>query len=86
VKAAPVPKKQRKPRRAESLDFPAETIARLLGITTRRLQQLAAEGWVPRGRQRGTYPLVGATQGYISYLRQLVRAAKGDARRARAGR
>ena len=55
-------------------DFPAKTIASLLGITERRLQQLAAEGFVPKS-ERGLYPLIGAVQGYIRYLKEHTRAS-----------
>jgi phage terminase Nu1 subunit (DNA packaging protein) len=55
---------------AAKQDFPAETVATLLLLDVRRLQQLAAEGYVPRGAERGTYPLVGAVQGYIKFLRE----------------
>ena len=47
---------------------PAETIAKLLMITVRRLQQLHQEGWIPK-HERGRWPLVGAVQGYIRFLR-----------------
>lgn len=50
-------------------DFPAGVIAQLLGITTRRLQQLADGGFVPRSG-RGQYPLIGSVQGYIRYLKE----------------
>jgi hypothetical protein len=48
-------------------DFPGQMISALLMISERRLQQLAAEGWIPSGENRGEYPLVGAVQGYIRY-------------------
>lgn len=41
---------------------------RLLGISTQRLRQLAAEGHIPKA-VKGKYPLVGAVQGYIKFLR-----------------
>lgn len=50
--------------------FPASVIANLLGITERRLQQLAVEGYIPKA-ERGMYPLVGSVQGYIRYLKEL---------------
>jgi hypothetical protein len=51
-------------------DFPAAAVAELLGLTDRRLRQLAGEGWIPKGDSRGTYPLIGAVQGYLRYLQR----------------
>ena len=42
--------------------------AELLQITPRRLQQLAAEGWIPRGK-RGQYTVGGVVQGYVRSIR-----------------
>ena len=55
-------------------DFPGKVIAELLGLTERRLQQLAAEGHIPKS-ERGRYPLIGAVQGYIAYLKENSRSA-----------
>jgi hypothetical protein len=66
-------------------DFPAETIAQLLGLTPRRLQQLAAEGFIPRS-ERGLYPLVGAVQGYIRYLKEHSREANRSSEHQRLAR
>lgn len=60
---------------APRANFPADTIADLLGITPRRLQQLAAEEFVPRS-ERGLYPLVGSVQGYIRSLKQSLSARR----------
>lgn len=49
--------------------FPARIIASLLELTERRLQQLVAEGWIPRP-QRGQYSLKDSVRGYIRYLKQ----------------
>lgn len=46
--------------------------SRLLGLTDRRVQQLAKEGYIPKP-SRGMYPLVGAVQGYIRFLRDEAR-------------
>lgn len=51
-------------------DLPAEVIARLLNITTRRLQQLAKEGVIPKSETKGRYPLAGCVRGYIVFLQQ----------------
>jgi len=53
---------------AEPTSYPAGTIAKFLDLTPRRLRQLVAEGIIPK-TDRGRYPLVGAVQGYIKYLR-----------------
>lgn len=71
---------------APRIDYPGETIATLLGITTRRLQQLASEGYVPKGERRGTYPLVGAVQGYIKYLKESSREANRSSEHQRLAR
>ena len=56
--------------------YPVTTIAKLLLLTPRRVQQLTAEGVIPKA-ERGRYELVPAVQGYVKYLRD--RAAGGDA-------
>lgn len=48
--------------------YPVGTIAKLLLLTDRRVQQLAREGVLPRG-EKGRYELVPAVQGYIKYLK-----------------
>ena len=47
---------------------PVDTIARVLDITPRRVQQLVDEGWIPRAAH-GQYPLVGSIRGYVRYLK-----------------
>ena len=47
--------------------YPGSTIAKLLNITERRVQQLAKEGIVVRDG-KGKYDLVGSVRGYIKYL------------------
>ena len=62
--------------------YPVAAIARLLNITERRVQQLAADRIIPRA-QRGQYPLVGAVQGYVRFLQERVEGGgEGDAERA----
>lgn len=46
--------------------------AALLMLTPRRVQQLAAEGHVPRG-ERGRYPLKGLVHGYLRFLQEEAR-------------
>lgn len=48
--------------------YEARIIAELLGVSVRRLQQLSDEGYVSR-LAHGKYPLVGAVQGYIKFLK-----------------
>ena len=66
-------------------DFPAKAIASLLGITTRRLQQLAAQDFIPKS-ERGMYPLIGAVQGYIKYLKQSGSTSTGSSQHQRLAR
>ena len=47
------------------------TLGKLLDLTDRRIQQLAAEGVIPKA-ERGRYPFVGAIQGYVRYLQERV--------------
>ena len=49
--------------------YPATTIAKLLDLTERRIQQLVAEGVIPKA-SRGNYELVPSIQGYIKYLKE----------------
>ena len=60
----------------EVADYPVSTIAKLLDLTERRVQQLSAQGVIPR-TGRGRYELVPAVRGYVRFLRE--RAVKGDA-------
>jgi hypothetical protein len=71
---------------AEKSDFPPRVIAALLGVSERRLQQLQTEGWIPRGSSPGTYPMVGAVQGYIRFLRENGRATGRGAEHSRLAR
>lgn len=54
---------------------PVGTIAALLDLTERRVQQLSAEGVIPRNGH-GRYEISSAVRGYIRYLRE--RAVQGD--------
>jgi len=47
---------------------PSERLALLLDLTPRRLQQLAAEGVIPK-TDRNRYDLVESVRGYVRYLR-----------------
>lgn len=49
--------------------YPGSTIAKLLNLTERRVQQLAKEGVVVRDA-KGKYDLVGSVRGYIKYLQE----------------
>ena len=48
---------------------PAAMMAKLLGVSERRLQQLRKEQILPAGGH-GKYELVGSVQGYIKYLKE----------------
>jgi len=49
--------------------YPVATIARLLLLTERRVQQLVKEGVIPK-TERNRYELAPAVQGYIRYLQE----------------
>jgi len=54
---------------AERLTYPVTTIAKLLDLTDRRVQQLANDGVIPRA-ERGRYDLIATVQGYVRFLRE----------------
>ncbi len=58
--------------------YPAKTIAKLLMLTERRVQQLAKEGVVPKA-ERGRYELAPAVQGYVRYLQDRAAGAAPQA-------
>lgn len=47
--------------------YPAKTIAKLLMLTERRVQQLSKDGVIPKA-ERGRYELAPSVQGYIRFL------------------
>jgi len=55
--------------------YSVDVIAKLFDLTPRRVQQLAAEGTIPRAA-RGQYELVPAVKAYIKYLKD--RAINAD--------
>jgi phage terminase Nu1 subunit (DNA packaging protein) len=65
--------------------FNVQTIAKLLMIDERRIQQLVKEGWIPRG-ERGRYTLVESVQGYIKYLKEHGRETQRGTEHARLAR
>ncbi len=65
--------------------FNVQTIAKLLMIDERRIQQLVKEGWIPRG-ERGRYALVQSVQGYIKYLKEHGRETQRGTEHARLAR
>ena len=50
-------------------NYPTATMAKLLMLSPRRLQQLVADGVIPKV-QRGRYELAPVVQAYIQYLRE----------------
>jgi len=52
---------------ADNPTYPVSTIAKLLMISERRVQQLTKEGVIPKS-ERGRYELAPAVQGYIKFL------------------
>jgi phage terminase Nu1 subunit (DNA packaging protein) len=55
--------------RRDAATYPIDTIAKLLELTPRRINQLENDGILPRPVARGRYELVGCVQGYIRFLR-----------------
>lgn len=49
--------------------YPVDTIAKLLLLSPRRVQQLTKEGVIPKA-ERGRYELAPAVQGYIRFLQE----------------
>ncbi len=56
--------------------YPVKTIAKLLRLTERRVQQLSKEGVIPKA-ERGRYELAPAVQGYIAYLQDRLAPREG---------
>ncbi|MCA9362639.1 terminase small subunit, Nu1 [Candidatus Kaiserbacteria bacterium] len=52
-----------------STSYPLATVAKILNISERRIQQLVKDGILPKA-QRGKYDLVGCVQSYIGYLQE----------------
>jgi phage terminase Nu1 subunit (DNA packaging protein) len=73
---------------ADDALVPIKRASELLGITDRRIRDLAKDGYIPKD-SRGLVPLVGAIQGYIRFLKDEERrtaksAAAADVQKARA--
>lgn len=49
--------------------YPVSTIAKLFGLTERRVQQLARDGIIPKP-EKNQYELIGCVRSYINYLQQ----------------
>jgi len=60
---------------AAAATYPVSTIAKLLLLTERRVQQLTEQNIIPKA-ERGRYELAPAVQGYVKFLRD--RALGGD--------
>lgn len=56
--------------------YPVKTIAKLLMLTERRVQQLSKDGVIPRA-ERGRYELAPSVQGYIRFLQDRTINADG---------
>ena len=59
-----------------------EVACRLLMLTPRRVEQLAAEGWFQKDG-RGRYPIVPLVQGYIRFLKDEARRSSKSAAASR---
>lgn len=55
-----------------------DTIAKLLDMTPRRVQQLANEGVVPKPKDRGQYEIVPCVVGYIKHIKGMLNGDAGD--------
>lgn len=55
----------------------AERLAQLFNVTTRRVQQLASDGVIPRPAKRGEYNLDDAVRGYVQWLQDRVQNREG---------
>lgn len=49
--------------------YPVSTIAKLFGLSERRVQQLARDGIIPKP-EKNQYELIGSVRSYINYLQQ----------------
>lgn len=56
---------------------PVATIAGLLNLTERRVQQLAKDGIIPKA-ERGLYNLVGCVKAYVAYLQKMTEGRMPD--------
>ena len=61
----------------EDLQVSVAVVGQVLKITGRRVQQLAAEGHIPKA-SRGRYNLVAAVRGYVSYLQAQIEKRTAD--------
>lgn len=57
---------------------PVSNLAKLFGLTERRVQQLAADGIIPKA-ERGKYHFLEAVKGYIHFLQGRAFGKGGDA-------
>lgn len=55
-----------------------DTIAKLLDMTPRRVQQLANEGIIPKPKDRGQYEIVPCVVGYIKHIKGMLNGEAGD--------
>lgn len=55
-----------------------DTIAKLLDMTPRRVQQIANEGIIPKPKGRGQYEIVPCVVGYIRHIKGMLNGEAGD--------
>lgn len=55
-----------------------DTIAKLLDVTPRRVQQLANEGIIPKPKARGQYEIIPCVVGFIRHMRGMLNGEAGD--------
>lgn len=55
-----------------------DTLAKLLDMTPRRVQQLANEKIIPKPKDRGQYEIVPCVVGYIKHIKGMLNGEAGD--------
>ncbi|WP_267428043.1 hypothetical protein [Methylobacterium sp. GC_Met_2] len=61
----------------DALMVPVSTLARAFDLTARRVQQLAADGIIPKA-ERGRYPLIAAVQAYLAHVKAVPEIPEGN--------
>jgi phage terminase Nu1 subunit (DNA packaging protein) len=58
-------------------NVPVDFLAKLLGLTQRRIQQMAKDGIIPKD-EKGEYPLLASVKGYVAFLQEVSRHKGND--------
>src|SRR5687768_13307522 len=62
---------------SNALTYPAATLAKLFGLSERRIHQLGQEGILVKAG-RGVYELLGSIRGYVSHLQQRLEERRSE--------